>query len=172
MVSRRNFLKAIAAGAVVYPFKKAFGYQKERRLFMRNIHTEEILDVKYYSSGTYDIGALSEINYFLRCHYTNEVKAIDVELLDLLCDIKDRFGKDNEIIVISGYRSLAYNEYLRSIGRRVSKNSLHLKGLAIDFTIPGISNQEIASAARSFAMGGIGIYSEFVHIDTGRVRYW
>ncbi|MEW6740452.1 MAG: DUF882 domain-containing protein [Nitrospirota bacterium] len=176
MISRRNFLKAVAAGiAAVYPFKNAMASQKtapEKTLNMYNTHTGESINIKYYASGIYDPDALNEINYLLRDHYTNEVKAIDVKTLDLLCDIKDIFGKGKQVKIISGYRSFEYNEYLRSLGRRVSKNSLHLQGIAIDFEIPGVSNHELYRIAKSFGAGGVGHYPEFVHIDTGRIRYW
>ncbi|MCL4537823.1 MAG: DUF882 domain-containing protein [Nitrospirae bacterium] len=173
MISRRGFIKAIAAGMAILPFKKALASSKtERMLNLHNTHTGESVNIKYYDSGIYDPDALNEINYLLRDHYTNEVKAIDVKALDLLCNIKDIFGKDKQVKIISGYRSFEYNEYLRSLGRRVSKNSLHLHGLAIDFVIPGVSNYELFRIAKSFGVGGVGHYPEFVHIDTGRIRYW
>jgi uncharacterized protein YcbK (DUF882 family) len=197
MISRRNFLRALVAGTAFYPFRNAFasisnppsplpdgrqagpfrkagkgGFTGERILKMYNIHTGESLNIKYYSSGNYDLKALDEINYFLRCHYTNEVKDIDISVLDLLCDIKDLVDKEKEIKIISGYRSLAYNEFLISQGRNVSKNTLHLQGLAIDFSIEGVSNKGLSRIAKSFSAGGVGKYPEFVHIDVGRVRYW
>lgn len=173
MISRRNFLKALVATAVINPFKNVSASQRpERILNMYNIHTNESLNIKYYSSGIYDRDAIDNINYFLRCHYTNEVRNIDIKVLDLLCDIKDIVDKDGEVQIISGYRSLAYNEFLRSHGRNVSKNSLHLSGLAIDFSIEGVNNDELSRIARSFATGGVGKYPEFVHIDVGRIRYW
>lgn len=177
MISRRSFLKAVAAGIAVHPFKNALASQKtdlktEKILSMYNIHTGESINIKYYESGAYDHDAINELNYLLRDHYTNEVKPINVKVLDLLCDIKDIFGNDKQVQIISGYRSPAYNEYLRSLGRRVSKNSLHLYGLAIDFVIPGVSNYELFRIAKSFGVGGVGHYPEFVHIDTGHKRYW
>ncbi len=189
MISRRNFLKILIAGVVVCPFKNAFalisnspsptfskggkrGFAGERILNMYNIHTGESLNIKYYSSGIYDREAIDNINYFLRCHYTNEVKAIDIRVLDVLCDIKNILGTNKEVQIISGYRSFAYNEFLRRQGRKVSKNSLHLQGLAIDFSLEGVSNNELFSIAKSFSAGGVGKYPEFVHIDVGRLRYW
>jgi len=181
MISRRNFLKIVAAGAAAYPFNNAFASNKldlktalktEKTLNMHNIHTGETLDIKYYSSGKYDPDALSEINWFLRCHNTNEVHEVDVQLLDLLCKIKNDSGKNSQAQIISGYRSPVHNEHLISLGRRVSPNSLHLQGRAVDFTISGISNSRLAHIARSLAAGGVGLYSRFVHIDTGRARNW
>jgi uncharacterized protein YcbK (DUF882 family) len=173
MISRRIFLKTLALATV-------FGYagngyaleKKERALNLYNIHTGERLDVKYCSSGNYDVGALNEINRLMRCHYTNEIKPIDVRVLDLLCDIKDDIGQDKNVLIISGYRSHAYNEYLRRNGRSVVCNSLHLQGRAIDFRIPKVDMRKLTLLAKSYHTGGVGKYPDFVHIDDGRVRYW
>lgn len=173
MVTRRFFLKALLTTAVYYPFKGLYAYQgQDRILQMYNIHTNERLNTVYFTSGIYNPDAIDRINYFLRCHYTNIVIPIDIKVIDLLCDIKDICGLNKEITIISGYRSPIYNRYLRRHGRNVSKNSLHLKGIAIDFTIEGVENRKLACLAKSFKAGGVGEYPEFVHIDTGRVRYW
>jgi len=173
MISRRNFLKTVVTLAGTYPFRKVLASPNmERSLNLYNIHTEEKLHTKYFESGMYDKNALHEINYLLRCHYSNEIILIDTSLLDLLCNIKDMFGKDKEVQIISGYRSFAYNAYLRSLGRKVVQNSLHLYGLAIDFSITGVSTSKLSSVAKSFYAGGVGKYPEFVHIDVGRIRYW
>ena len=173
MISRRIFLKTLLTAAVCYPFKNVFAYQnKDRILNMYNIHTDESFYAVYSSSGVYDPDAIDRINYFLRCHYTNEIMPIDIKVIDLLCDIKDRCGRNREITIISGYRSSLYNNYLRRQGRKVSKNSLHLEGRAIDFTIEGISNKKITYIAKSFMAGGVGKYPEFVHIDVGDLRCW
>jgi uncharacterized protein YcbK (DUF882 family) len=173
MISRRRFLKAIIAGALAFRIKNVLACQKPVRILsIYNIHTCESLYVQYYSSGEYDPQAIERINYLLRCHYTNEIKTLDINVINLLCDIKDSIDKNGQIQIISGYRSLAYNEFLRKQGRKVSKNSLHIRGLAIDFSIEGVSNNELSHIARSFSAGGVGKYRNFVHIDVGRLRYW
>jgi uncharacterized protein YcbK (DUF882 family) len=175
MISRRKFLSFAAIAAAVYPLRarKVFASQEtERSLNLYNIHTGESLDTTYLVSGKYDYEAIEKINHLLRCHYTNEVKAIDVRVLDLLSDIKDKIAPDKQLNIISGYRSPEYNEYLTHLGRHVARNSMHLHGLAVDFAIDGIGTHTISSIARSFASGGVGSYPEFVHVDVGRVRYW
>jgi uncharacterized protein YcbK (DUF882 family) len=173
MMTRRNFLITMALITLSGYSGNVFGLEeKERVLDLYNIHTGERLDVKYYSSGTYDHDALKEINYLMRCHYTNEVKPIDPKVIDLLCKIKNSIGNDREVLIISGYRSHAYNEHLRRIGRGVACHSLHLQGRAIDFRIPHIDNRKLTILAKSFHAGGVGSYPDFVHIDDGRVRYW
>lgn len=173
MISRRHFLKAVAGIVTVYPFKKAFAFPKsERTLNMFNIHTGERIDIKYFQSGIYNQEALNIINNFLRCHFANEVKTIDINIINLLSDITDIAGRGKEVQVISGYRSKKYNEYLINLGKRVSRNSLHLSGTAIDFAIPEVGNDKLYHIAGSFKKGGVGLYSSFVHIDIGRTRNW
>ncbi len=173
MITRRSFLQAVALVTLSGYTGNVFGLdKKERALNLYNIHTGEKLDIKYYSSGTYDPDAMSEINKLFRCHYTNEIKPMDVRVIDLLCDIKDALGKNKEVLIISGYRSHAYNEYLRKTGRGVVSNSMHLQGRAIDFRIPHVDNRKLVILAKSFYTGGVGKYPDFVHIDDGRVRYW
>ncbi len=173
MISRRKFLRALVAGATMFSFNNVFASTyDERILSMHNIHTGERMKIQYCLCGNYDREALDRVNHFLRCHYTNEVKEIDVNLLNLLCEIKNRVDKDGEIQIISGYRSPAYNEYLVDHGHNVSRNSLHLKGLAIDFAMEGTGSNKLSGFAKSFQAGGVGKYPDFVHIDVGRVRYW
>ena len=56
----------------------------------------------------------------------------------------------------------------------VASHSLHMDGKAIDIRIPGVSLDHLRGAARSLKLGGVGYYpsSNFVHVDTGRVRFW
>ena len=56
----------------------------------------------------------------------------------------------------------------------VASQSLHMVGKAIDIRLPGVKLDHLRSAAASLKRGGVGFYpsSNFVHVDTGRVRYW
>jgi len=76
--------------------------------------------------------------------------------------------------VISGYRSPATNAYLRRMGSGVAKDSLHTKGRAIDVRLNGVALSDLHRAALQLRAGGVGYYqaSNFVHLDTGRVRHW
>ena len=49
-----------------------------------------------------------------------------------------------------------------------------MQGKAIDIQVPGIDTVELRNAAVAMKAGGVGYYPEenFVHIDTGPVRYW
>ncbi|MFZ1851955.1 MAG: DUF882 domain-containing protein, partial [Nitrosomonas sp.] len=56
----------------------------------------------------------------------------------------------------------------------VAKASLHTLGKAIDIRLPGHRLAHVRKAALDLQMGGVGYYpgSDFVHIDTGRIRFW
>jgi uncharacterized protein YcbK (DUF882 family) len=56
----------------------------------------------------------------------------------------------------------------------VARDSQHTHGNAVDFRIPGVDVKSLEAWARRLRLGGVGLYlgSGFVHVDTGRVRYW
>lgn len=148
-------------------------------LCLYNTHTHETFKGTYKNaSGCFDSKALSQIDYILRDHRTNETHKIESSLLDSLYDLAKILNpKDPSIIcfhIISGYRSPKTNEMLRKKSTGVSSNSLHLKGQAIDIRVPGVSLSHVCQAAKSLKRGGVGCYHgpNFVHMDTGRVRSW
>ncbi|HKJ19431.1 MAG TPA: DUF882 domain-containing protein, partial [Woeseiaceae bacterium] len=54
------------------------------------------------------------------------------------------------------------------------KKSQHLLGKAIDVRLRGVPTDTLRDAALALQRGGVGYYekSDFVHMDTGRVRRW
>ena len=63
---------------------------------------------------------------------------------------------------------------LRKRGGGVAQKSQHLKGKAIDVRLTGVATADLRQAGLDLARGGVGFYpkSDFVHLDTGRVRWW
>jgi len=146
----------------------------EKNLSFYNTHTQENLEVCYYRQGHYRSKALTQINYILRDHRTNEIRPIDTQLLDLLNDISSGFQNRSPLHVISGYRSPASNAKLRRRSKKVAAFSLHMKGKAIDIRLPGCPTRILREAAVNLRRGGVGYYprTDFVHVDVGRVRHW
>lgn len=179
-ISRRSFLTAglFTTAACLFPHKAAAAAAKmfvpERRLFLHNIHTGETMRGLYWNEGTYVPEALEEINYVLRDYRTGEVKEIDTDLLDLLFALQRKLGSKGPFEIISGYRSPETNALLRRKSRGVARNSLHIRGKAIDIRLPGYELKTVRRAAVDLRRGGVGYYpsSDFVHVDIGRVRYW
>jgi uncharacterized protein YcbK (DUF882 family) len=56
----------------------------------------------------------------------------------------------------------------------VAKRSLHMQGQALDIRLSGVDSAKVRDAALALRAGGVGYYrkSDFVHVDTGRVRHW
>jgi uncharacterized protein YcbK (DUF882 family) len=63
---------------------------------------------------------------------------------------------------------------LRGRSSGVAKNSQHTIGKAIDVRLQGVDVARLRDAAIAMRRGGVGYYEEsnFVHLDTGRVRRW
>lgn len=179
-VSRRHFIRlgSVATAAAAAPgllfSRTRVVHPVERRLAFYNLHTGERLKTVYWAEGRYVPGALKEINWILRDYRRNEVKPMDLRLLDLLHELDRKLGTRQPFHIICGYRSPATNEYLRRHTVGVAKHSMHLQAKAVDIRIPGCRLVALQRAALALHDGGVGIYpvSEFVHVDVGRVRHW
>ena len=147
---------------------------KARSLKFYNLHTGESLKTTYWENGSYVPEELARINYILRDFRANEVKPIDPALLDLLVRAQRRLDTSEPFQVISGYRSPLTNAMLHANSEGVAVHSLHIDGKAIDICVPGRSLAQLRGAALAQQSGGVGYYpkSNFVHVDTGRVRFW
>lgn len=145
-----------------------------RRLSFFHTHTAETMDVTYFKDGAYVTSALDDLNHFLRDFRTGDVTDMDPAVFDILHEIQRRSGSAGTFEVISAYRSPATNEMLRSNSGGVAKNSQHLLGRAIDVRLTDLDTAELRDVALSLGRGGVGYYheSDFVHVDTGRVRQW
>jgi uncharacterized protein YcbK (DUF882 family) len=188
-ISRRAFLRA-SSGVVLTAAASGFAIpaiakvaspaiigvkdQACRTLIVECLRSGERLTADYWVEGKYIEGEMARINKALRDVRTGEVHAIDPKLLDLV----HRLGRDLDarsgIQVISGYRSPATNAMLHKKSSAVAEKSLHMKGQAMDLLVPGRRLEQVHNAALKLGLGGVGYYpkSNFVHVDTGRVRRW
>ncbi len=148
----------------------------ERALSFYHTHTRLHLDVVYWKDGEYVDAALNDVNKFLSDFRTGDIADIDPTLLDLIYDVRDSLGSDGTYQIISAYRSSKTNEMLRtrSEASGVAKKSQHILGKAIDVRLEGVKTKQLRDAAIRLQRGGVGYYeqSDFVHMDTGRVRRW
>jgi len=176
--ARRHFLKrsaGLAAGGLLPLGAARASLDGARSLSFIHTHTKECLQIVYAVGATYVPDALQALNHFLRDHYSGAVGTIDPRLFDLLHRVQSLARGAQPYEVISGYRCATTNETLRSTrGGGVAKHSLHMEGRAIDVRLPGVLLADLRDAAISLKGGGVGFYpeSQFVHIDTGRVRRW
>ncbi|MGR6839902.1 DUF882 domain-containing protein [Aliivibrio wodanis] len=174
---RKIFLGGIAVvGLSAFPSFSFASQFKEtpRKLALNNLHTGEELHTEYFNGLGYQNDELAKLNHLCRDFRRNESIAMDTGLFDQLSAIQKIIGCDTQVQIISGYRSPATNEMLSAKSGGVAKKSLHMLGKAMDFRLEGVPLAEVRKAALSLKAGGVGYYpgSNFVHIDTGRVRFW
>ena len=181
--NRRSFLGygAAATAAALVPGRAqaatAVSKRPERVLSFFHTHTGERLKIAYCCDGVYQPEALTQLNHLLRDFRVNQEKPIDPQLFDLLHELNGTLETDQPYHIISGYRSPQTNSMLRERGGAhtgVATQSLHMVGKAMDIRVPGVKLDHLRTAAASLKLGGVGFYpsSNFVHVDTGRVRYW
>ncbi len=180
-LDRRRLLKLGLAASTALFVPSAFARSSadtftaaERKLSLLNLHTGESLEATYWAEGQYQNDELTAINRILRDHRTGDIHQIDNNLLDLLNTLHHKLDAKQPFQIISGYRSPKTNAVLNKKSNGVAKKSLHMQGKAIDIRLPGRALPELQKAAIACQAGGVGYYakSNFIHIDTGRVRRW
>lgn len=99
------------------------------------------------------------------CNDGSDKVLIDLKLVDLLQQIRDKFGK--AVVISSAYRTASYNTKIGGVS-----NSQHTKGTASDISIVGVEPLEIAKYVEYLHPNdcGIGVYNnakngKFVHLD-------
>lgn len=113
------------------------------------------------------------LDRFLRDHYTSEPTQMEPKLVEIVVGAAQAFTADT-VLVVSAFRHEKYNLILRKKGHQVARDSAHTKGVAIDFQVPNVTTQKLHEWAKAQQLGGVGLYldSGFVHMDTGKIRYW
>ncbi|MDT8386260.1 MAG: DUF882 domain-containing protein [Thiogranum sp.] len=175
--SRRRFLQGCLATGVALASPSLLASRHpvpERHLKLQNLHTGESLRSTFWADGEYLKDELKAVAQVLRDHRSGDVHRVDPELLDMLYALQLSVGVKGAFHVISGYRSPATNDKLRARSSGVATRSLHTQGMAIDIRLPGCKLRHLHQAALDLQAGGVGYYpkSDFIHIDTGRVRRW
>ncbi len=112
------------------------------------------------------------MKYFKRaefaCNCGCGFSAVDVELLEVLEDVREHFNQP--ITINSGCRCEAHN---KAVGGEV--RSKHTQGIAADFVVRGVSPAKV----HQYLVGkypneyGIGLYKTWVHLDVrGEKARW
>lgn len=172
-VARLALALGFLAGLVIAPRGAS---AETRSLSFYNTHTEERATVVFKRDGVFDPDGLKEMNRLLRDWRRNEATKMDPELFDLVWEVYRDSGSQQPIHIVSGYRSPATNNLLRSRSRGVAKLSQHMLGKAMDFFLPDVPLDRLRAIGMKKQIGGVGFYptsgSPFVHMDTGSVRAW
>ena len=178
--TRRHWLATALASAAAVPFTQAWGEEEPASaseypwLELTNTHTGEVAKATFRDANGYVADALKKLQRVLRDHRTDEEHEMDPLLYDQLSDLAGAAKREPRYEIISGYRSPATNAKLHSQSKGVAEKSLHMQGRATDVRLKGFSCAALWDLALAARRGGVGYYerSNFVHIDTGRVRTW
>ena len=82
--------------------------------------------------------------------------------LDIL---RDLIGKP--LYINSGYRDPIHNARVGG-----APMSMHKYGRAFDISIKNVDKFELERLAKKVGFTGFGYYNTFLHVDTGRSRWW
>lgn len=174
-MSRRRFLQTVAGGFLATAASPVLAnFVEVRALSFVHTHTGESFDISYFRNGRYDQSGLARVAYALRDFRSGDVHSIDPMLLDTLFELQVRNGHDKPYQIISAYRSPVTNANLARKSNGVATHSLHMKGQAIDIRVSGVPTKKLRDVALAMRRGGVGYYhdSNFLHLDTGRIRTW
>ena len=127
------------------------------KLHLYSVSYKDEADVNIYNDdGSFNVGALAEINHIFKCRRSGLEHDIDTRLVTILSHVYDHFG-GKRIELLSGYR----------FQRRTTSNHFH--GSAADIRIPGVEPLTIRNYVESLDAGGMGVgwypRVKFVHID-------
>lgn len=94
------------------------------------------------------------------CKDGSQVVFIDDYLVTILDILRDKIGKP--VIITSGYRTPAWNAKCDG-----AKYSYHMRGMAADIKVNGMSAKELAKKLDEILPNGCGIivYNSWVHFD-------
>jgi uncharacterized protein YcbK (DUF882 family) len=177
--ARASLIAGVAVVALIAGNSDLQGARAEgdtRTISFHHVHTGENITITYKRNGRYDEAALKKLDWFLRDWRKEKEVDMDPHLFDLLWEVNREVGGTEPIQIICGYRSPGTNAMLRERSSGVAQYSLHSKGDAIDFYIPGVPLEKIREVGLRLQRGGVGFYptsgSPFVHLDTGSIRHW
>lgn len=146
----------------------------DRTLSFYHTHSGDELTVTYFRDGAYVEQAMQELRVFLADWRDHAQHDIDPTLMDILWKLQLEAQHEGTWEVISAYRSPETNAMLNQRSTGVAKRSQHLQGKAIDVRLRGLDTRQLHQIALKLKLGGVGYYekSDFIHVDTGRVRRW
>jgi uncharacterized protein YcbK (DUF882 family) len=135
----------------------------------------------YWKDGDIIDSAYQELCHLLRDVNGKATIPIDPKLLETLWGTQAfvaRYGLEQPLEILSGYRTPASNQRLRESGVPAARQSLHMSGKAADVRIAGLNEEVLGGLVQSFRKGGVGFYYRsgakggWIHTDTGLNRTW
>ena len=102
----------------------------------------------------------------VKCKDGTDYIKMDQVICSIISYAREKFGKP--VTITSGYRTANYNSKVDGS----ATDSRHIKGLAIDHYISGVSLYDLANIYYSFGLIRIKVYNSFLHADTDTSPMW
>ncbi len=154
---------------------------KPRTLTLIRPQSGEKTKVLYWRDGEVIDSAYQELCHIMRDVNGKETAPIDPKLFETLWGTQAfvaRYGIEQPLEILSGYRTAKSNLRLIEQGIPAARQSLHIEGKAADIRIANLNSEVLGSLVRSFRQGGVGFYYRsdarggWIHADTGLQRTW
>lgn len=154
---------------------------KPRTLTLVRPQSGEKVKVLYWKDGEVIDSAYQELCHILRDVNGKASIPIDPKLLETLWGTQAfiaRYGLEQPLEILSGYRTPASNRKLIEAGVPAARQSLHMSGKAADIRIASLNEEVLGGLIKSFRKGGVGFYYRsgpkggWIHTDTGLNRTW
>ncbi len=135
----------------------------------------------YWKDGELIDSAYQELCHLMRDVNGKATAPIDPKLFETLWGTQAfvaRYGIEQPLEILSGYRTLASNTRLIEQGVPAARQSLHIDGKAADIRIANLNPEVLGGLVKSFRQGGVGFYYRagpkggWIHADTGLKRSW
>jgi uncharacterized protein YcbK (DUF882 family) len=154
---------------------------KPRTLSVIRPQSGEKAKVLYWRDGEILDSAYQELCHLMRDVNGKETAPIDPKLFETLWGTQAfvaRYGIEQPLEILSGYRTAKSNSKLIEQGVPAARQSLHMEGKAADIRIANLNSEVLGGLVRSFRQGGVGFYYRagprggWIHADTGLKRTW
>lgn len=154
---------------------------KPRTLEVVRPASNEKAKLLYWKDGEVIDSAYQELCHLLRDVNGKKTAPIDPKLFETLWGTQAfiaRYGIEQPLEILSGYRTPESNSRLREAGVPAARQSLHISGKAADIRVANLNSEVLGSLVRSFKQGGVGFYYRagprggWIHADTGLQRTW
>ena len=154
---------------------------KPRTLSVTRPASNERATILYWKDGEVIESAYQQLCHLLRDVNGRETIPIDPKLLEMLWSTQAfiaRYGLNQPIEILSGYRTPASNKRLQEAGIPAARKSLHMVGQAADIRLAALNEEVLGGLIKSFRGGGVGYYYRsgprggWIHADTGLERTW
>jgi uncharacterized protein YcbK (DUF882 family) len=154
---------------------------KPRTLSVSRPQSGEKAKVLYWRDGEVIDSAYQELCHLMRDVVGKETAPIDPKLFETLWGTQAflaRYGLEQPLEILSGYRTAKSNGKLIEQGVPAARQSLHIDGKAADIRVANLNSEVLGGLVRSFRQGGVGFYYRegprggWIHADTGLKRTW